>query len=163
MNKTELLAKEWLINKGYKEAEIIFVPNSSPDFICRDGERYEVKYLYGKRLLFTESQIKNLLPKDKILVFNRSGFVDEFLWRNKDSVIYEIHSHNPNKGRSTLVVSQEFRNWLETLGQFGDTHEAILRRVIGNKFKIPTGDRPKKVYSKDDVDNKKTKKGRRER
>ena len=61
----------------------------------------------------------------------------------------------------TIQVSDEFHAMLQTHGRFGERMEDIILRLGGDKFKIPTGDRPTKVYSKDDVDSKKTKKKRK--
>ncbi len=63
----------------------------------------------------------------------------------------------------TIQVTDEFHSYLASHGKFGDRMEDILIRLLGDKFKFPTGDRPTKVYSKDDVDSRKTKKKRGEK
>ena len=63
-----------------------------------------------------------------------------------------------------IRVSNEFHTRLASHGQFGERFEDILIRLLGDKFMITaTGDRATKVYSKEDVDSKKTKKKRREK
>lgn len=59
---------------------------------------------------------------------------------------------------TTIRVTNEFKARLATHGQFGERFEDILIRLLGDKFmNIATGDRDTKVYSKDDVDSRKTK------
>ncbi len=61
----------------------------------------------------------------------------------------------------TIQVSDEFHSYLASHGQFGDTMEAILTRLIGvDKLKAFTGDKVRKIYKKDDVDTRATKKAR---
>jgi len=58
----------------------------------------------------------------------------------------------------TIQVSDEFHSYLTDHGQFKETFEHILIRLIGvDKMKTFTGDRPSEVYDKKDVDSKKTK------
>ena len=61
----------------------------------------------------------------------------------------------------TIQVTDEFHSYLATHGRFGERMEDIILRIAGDKFKIPTGDRPTETYSPDDVDSKKTKIKRR--
>lgn len=63
----------------------------------------------------------------------------------------------------TIQVSDEFHSYLQTHGRFGERMEDIILRLAGEKFKIPTGDRPKKIYAKEDVDSRKTKKKQAEK
>ena len=64
---------------------------------------------------------------------------------------------------TTIRVEISFKTHLESHGKYGERHQDILERLMGDNWKIPTGDREKKVYSKDDVDLTKTKKKRREK
>ena len=58
-----------------------------------------------------------------------------------------------------IRVSPEFHSRLASHGQFRERFEDILIRLLGDKFMdTATGDRVKKIYSKDDVDSLKTKK-----
>ena len=62
----------------------------------------------------------------------------------------------------TIQVSDEFHSYLAEHGRFKDTMEEILIRLIGvDKMKVFSGDKGKKVYSKDDVDSRKTKRSRK--
>jgi negative regulator of replication initiation len=47
----------------------------------------------------------------------------------------------------TIQVSDEFHSYLASHGNFGDRMEDILIRLLGDKFKIPSGDRATKIYS----------------
>lgn len=61
----------------------------------------------------------------------------------------------------TIQVSDEFHAYLQSHGRFGERMEDIILRLAGDKLRIPTGDRPTKTYSKEDVDSRKYKKQRR--
>lgn len=62
---------------------------------------------------------------------------------------------------TSIRVSKTFKNWLVTHGNYGDTHEQILIKLLGDNFKIPSGDRDTKTYDKDDIDSHKYKAKRR--
>lgn len=59
---------------------------------------------------------------------------------------------------TSIRVSKTFRDWLVSHGKYGDTHEQILIRLIGDDIYKPTGDRTTKTYNPKDVDSKKYKK-----
>ncbi|GAJ18817.1 unnamed protein product, partial [marine sediment metagenome] len=61
-----------------------------PDFICSDGKRYEVKFLYNDKVIFYSTQIKNLKPNDIILVFDRDKFKAKFLWKEREKSFIKI-------------------------------------------------------------------------
>lgn len=62
---------------------------------------------------------------------------------------------------TTIRVSNEFKARLASHGQFGERFEDILIRLLGKDFEeTATGDKDTKVYSKEFVDSKKTKKRR---
>jgi len=64
---------------------------------------------------------------------------------------------------TTIRVSNEFKVWLASHGRFGERFEDILTRLLKiHILGVSTGDVPKKIYSKEDVDSRKTKKKRRE-
>jgi len=63
--------------------------------------------------------------------------------------------------RNMIQISPELHSYLASHGQFGERFEDIIVRLIGvDKLKAFTEDRDTKVYSKDDVDSRKTKKRR---
>ena len=90
MNWSEVRALELLKSRGYKDSGILWNVGDSPDFICDDGKRYEVKLLYGSKLIFGKNQINKLRGDDIILVFNRSGFLTEFFWENVNKSHFNI-------------------------------------------------------------------------
>ena len=59
---------------------------------------------------------------------------------------------------TTIQVTKTFKDWLVAQGKYGDTHEQILIRLIGEDMYKHSGDRPTKVYTKEDTDTAKTKK-----
>lgn len=61
---------------------------------------------------------------------------------------------------TTIRVEISFKTHLESHGKYGERHQDILERLMGDNWKIPTGDREKKVYNKDDVDSRATRKKR---
>lgn len=58
MNKTEKIAYKYLLSLGYVGSDIRFHSNISPDFVTRDGKRWEVKKGSDKRkAIFTSAQL----------------------------------------------------------------------------------------------------------
>lgn len=72
MNPTEKIAYNYLLKIGYNSTDITFQRNKSPDFITKDGKRYEVKKIMsGKTVVLQDSQ-KN--QRDIIfLIFNKKN------------------------------------------------------------------------------------------
>ncbi len=73
VNKTEQKAYTWLISQGISEDVIVFQAHSSPDFIFTDRDiKYEVKRLYGRKILMRPKQLGKLKAQDNvtILVFS---------------------------------------------------------------------------------------------
>ncbi len=130
VNKTELMALEWLKKKGYKEEDIMKRSHTSPDFICQDGKRYEVKFLYGNRILFYSTQIKNLKGSDIILVFDRAGFVTKFLWEDRKNIAMDLKVIE-QKDRTTIQIRNKTLKRLKTLRiTERDTYDEILNRLV---------------------------------
>ena len=126
VTKTELMAIEWLKhNRKYKDNEII--RNSiTPNFICTDGKRYEVKLLYGKKLLFYQS--KQLKPDDTILVFNRKGYVTHFLWKDRDKILFSINIISVNT--EWIKVSVDVTNILNKIKRHKENYNDVLKRIL---------------------------------
>ena len=139
MNKTELMAKEWLEKKGYHENDMIFRPQVSPDFICKDGKRYEVKFLYGNKLLFYNKQVKQLKNTDIILVFTNKGFFSEFMWGERNKTIFDITIKANNEHLKAIRISDETKKWLTDL-KFKNRCSGIddvIRKIKNKEIKIP--------------------------
>lgn len=134
VNKTELMALEWLkTNEGYKENEIIKNSNSSPDFICQDGKRYEIKFLYGNRIIFYSTQIKNLKDNDIILVFDRTKLITKFLWKDREKISIDVQIVEI-KDRTTIQIEKKTLEKLKKLRiTKRETYDEILNRLIGLK------------------------------
>ena len=131
MNKTEILAFNWLKEKGYKEKDIIFFIRKTPDFICNDGKRYEAKFLYGNRLLFSKSQIPSLKDNDSIIVFDRNKFVSEFKWKDREKTIFKIEIINYLEGTDTIRISSEIKKILDDIKIHPrETYQDIIERLI---------------------------------
>ena len=64
---------------------------------------------------------------------------------------------------TTIRVEISFKTHLEAHGKYGERHQDILTRLMGDNWKIPTGDREKKVYDKSDVNSRSTNKKRGEK
>ena len=61
MNKSETKAKKWLMKKkGYKEGDIVFQRAYTPDFLCSDGQSFEVKRLYQNTIWFHNTQAEEI-------------------------------------------------------------------------------------------------------
>lgn len=75
INKTEKLAQAWLSETyNIPTDSITFSPTKTPDFVLPDGHGFEIKRLYGDKIIVYPSQIKALTTDTPctILVF-RSG------------------------------------------------------------------------------------------
>ncbi len=128
------MALEWLKKKGYKEEDIIKNSNKSPDFICNDGKRYEVKFLYGGRIIFYDTQIKNLKEQDIILVFDRSNFVTKFLWKDKNKISLNIQVIEQT-GQTTINIRKITLEKLKILRiTKRETYEEIINRLMENRL-----------------------------
>ncbi len=79
MNKTEYNAEKWLMSRGYKDEDIIFNSLKSPDFLCKDGKRYEAKRIKNNQVFFTPKQVITLLDDDIILIFKDENSKEPFL------------------------------------------------------------------------------------
>jgi hypothetical protein len=130
INKTELKAIEYLISQGYKESEIIKNSNKTPDLICLDGKRYEIKYLYGNSLVFYSTQIKDLKDDDIILVFNKDELVNKFEWKDRDKISFYIRIQQLD-GKSTIQLDKTTLEKLKELRLTNrDTYDEIIVRMI---------------------------------
>ena len=130
INKTELKAMGYLVGTlGYKESEITFNTNKSPDFTCSDGKRFEVKFLYGRQLLFSEPQAKNLKDKDTILVFNSERFIYKFLWKDRKKVPYTIKVMS-NEG-TMIRMKRSTKKLLDSVKLVErESHDDVIKRLI---------------------------------
>jgi len=125
MNKTELMALKWLKQQGYKDNEILRKSNTSPDFVCADSKRYEVKFLYGDKLIFSYIQSKTLKDDDIILVFDRDKFISKFYWKDRDKTNFNVYIMKP-VGTSMQVDTET----LEKLKQLKITKRESYNEII---------------------------------
>lgn len=58
MNDTEKRAFTWLMKKGY--TDVTFYRSSSPDFVTKSGEKFEVKKIRNNVIWFSPKQIEQL-------------------------------------------------------------------------------------------------------
>ncbi len=131
LNRTENLAIEWLKSIGYKKQEILHNPKITPDFICQDGKRYEVKLLYGTRIIFYSTQLKSLKSDDIILVFDRERLISKFLWGDKDKSPIKIQIVEINNIQ--IQVSKATREKLKAVRiTKRDTYDEIINRLLKN-------------------------------
>ena len=74
MTKTERKAYQWLLKQGVPKDAIVYQHRQSPDFVFTDRQdKYEVKRLYGKKILLRALQHEALLVthgKVNYLVFS---------------------------------------------------------------------------------------------
>jgi hypothetical protein len=117
INKTEMVALDYLCKtKGYKKELIIKNP-ASPDFLCPDGKRYEIKRLYGQSIMFYDTQVIQMKNDDIVLVFNTAdNFVAEFFWKDKDKQYFKVDivKRNPNVGdRTKINLSSNTKKFLK--------------------------------------------------
>ena len=136
VNKTEQKAIEWLKEKGYSYEQIKINGNSTPDFICNDGKRYEVKLLYGNKIIFYSNQTEKMLDDDIVLVFNKSGFVEEFKWNERENSSIKITSV---KDDTTMIRIQKStakrikKLKLCSLDPYDEILDRLLKRLKNDK------------------------------
>ena len=92
LNQSEKIAYFWLKEKFKYKSEDIKKNNKTPDFICSDKKRFEVKAIYGNSLVFTKEQIPSLSKKDYIIAVDcgQNKVIDCFLWEKKDKTKWNI-------------------------------------------------------------------------
>ncbi len=130
VNKTELMALKWLKDQGYKDNQIMRKRNTSPDFICEDGKRYEVKFLYGDRIIFYSTQLKNLRDSDVVLVFDKTKLITKFLWKDRKKIAINIKIVEQNE-RTTIQIE---RKTVEKLKKIRiakrESYDEIINKLI---------------------------------
>lgn len=131
LNKTELMAIEWLRkNKGYNDQDVIKNSNKSPDFVCPDGARYEVKRLYGNAIIFYSTQIESLEETDIILVFSDQGFVYKFLWKDRDDIHLTVKVVNISSDKVKVQLDKDVVTALIRLKEVGDNYSDVVRKLL---------------------------------
>jgi len=133
MNRTEQLAKSWLMRQGYKEEDITFRYDKTPDFVCADGKRYEVKRLYGKNIFFGETQMRSLRKEDLILIFDKKRLVSKFKWgRPKECLFYlkvlESNKHSITIDEDVLRLLKDYCR--ESGAKISSTINAAVRQFL---------------------------------
>jgi hypothetical protein len=130
LNKSEQLAYDWLLTQGYKKEQII-KNHRSPDFICSDGQRFEVKLIYGKNIVFYTPQIKQLKDEDTILVFDRKGLmINKFKWGNRTS-LKQIAIKIYDKKGTMIIVPKTLAKKLKELKLFErETYDMVINRLL---------------------------------
>ena len=90
MNISEYIGYLWLMSvKGYKNKEIFFYHTETPDFLCTDGEKYEVKRLYGRSILIYDKQISNLDGSTIIVVdTEKREVIKIFEWDKREVIVF---------------------------------------------------------------------------
>ncbi len=130
VNKTEIMGKEWLEKtKNYKEKDII-KNSGTPDYICSDGQRYEVKYFNGGKLMFTNHQIKSLKENDNIIVFDKQKYIGEFLWKNRKDFFIKIYCWDANRN-PRIVINKNTKKRLDNLKEYpGNSYDDVINRLL---------------------------------
>lgn len=129
MNSVDFKALEWFKSKGYKENEIVKNSNSYPTFVCQDGKRYAVKFLYGNKVIFSLVQITYLKDSDIVLVFDRRRFITKFLWGDRKNISLEIKIINQNQ--INIQINKKTLEKLKTLRVTNDeSNDDIINRLI---------------------------------
>jgi len=130
VNKTEIKAKEWLIKvKKYNAKDIIKNARGTPDFICSDGKRYEVKFFNGGQIMFTTNQIKSMKDDDIVIVFDKDGYIGEFEWADREAFFIKIRYWKANTDPK-VVVTPETKKALNAIGAFEDTYDSIIQKLL---------------------------------
>jgi hypothetical protein len=147
MNKTTLLALEWLKSKGIDTKDLVISGNQPIITHLPTNQKYVVKYLYHNKILFSVQQRNMLDGNDTILVFNRQNVLaDQFLWKDKGKARYHIVIVNyriPQVDYVTIRgvtigkdVENEMNKYMDLLKPFVPTVNEIVNRsaLIGLKI-----------------------------
>jgi len=107
LNASEKIAYEWLKKKYKYSFGNIVKSNKTPDFICNDGKRFEVKALYVNSIMFSQQQMNSLNDDDFIIVVdtNKKMVVSYFRWHNRDIKKFKIYV--PKNDFIDLKISKE--------------------------------------------------------
>ncbi len=91
MNKTTLLAIDWLKSKGFNSSDLVTYRDKPMITHIPTNQRYIAKYLYRNKLIFSTYQ-KNAIDNDTtILVFDsHDRLVESFIWKDKSKTKYQI-------------------------------------------------------------------------
>ncbi len=136
-NKSEQVAVRWLVaNKGLREEDIV-KSKGTPDFLTPIGG-FEVKKLYGNKIIFYSNQIEELkrFPNVTILVVDGdSKLKKEALFSEIDleqGVLGDIEVLQTNM--TSIQVTKSTAKRLQCLGKMGDTYSAVIERLLnGNR------------------------------
>lgn len=137
MNKIEIQAYNWLLNQGIKKEDIEFRSHKTPDFIIKDGKKYEIKKGIGKkikRILIEERQFPSLIkdPNTKILIFE-TGL-------NKPSAILPVN---------------KLKKGIKRIDNISITWKKFNKNIVSRKIEVPEEiwAEFRKTLMKDDVIN----------
>lgn len=78
MNSSEIKGFKWLIKSGVNPEDIEFRPHKTPDFVLKDGRKFEVKRSSGNKklhIMIQDKQFESLIndSNTKILIFNKTS------------------------------------------------------------------------------------------
>lgn len=132
MNKSEGICFAWLKAQGYKDVDIVFSTNKSPDFVCSDGKKYEAKRLYGNQILFYSTQIDALNDVTIVVVdTSKESVIRTFNFSDKENQKgIEVKIVDYFKGCGMIRISQEARDKLKEIGKKDENYDEIIRRLI---------------------------------
>ncbi len=108
VNKAESKAFQWLRENGY--ANIVFRRRATPDFLTSAG-RFEVKRLYGHKVVFREMQMRAMQPADVVLVFDDEHVVPvaTFRWSERMGLDARIQVHVATEVKVVQVAEESYR------------------------------------------------------
>ncbi|MCK5281859.1 MAG: hypothetical protein KAK00_00455 [Nanoarchaeota archaeon] len=119
MHESELIAYDWLKKKGI----IVKKNRSSPDFIG-EKETYEVKRLYGNKLIFYETQRENIEKhKPLILVVSKGKVISSFRYGTKLPQEFEIIWVDYKKYGKLVRLNDDVEAWLNKINK--NTNKAL--------------------------------------
>ena len=137
LRKSEEVAYNWLIAHGYKTQEIEHKPTESPDFICRDGKRYEAK---KAELFFTPKQKRFLTDNDMILIICGEKIIAEVNWKYiKNTITSQINLYNISLPDSLKEYADKLaaeRKLSEILSECLEKHKARAEAKVRKDGRI---------------------------
>lgn len=129
LTRFEQMAMEYLCDvKGYAKESIV-KNYRTPDFICPDGKRYEVKQLLGNSIRFHPHQIAQMLDEDFVLIFDDSGFVSYFQWKDRGDSFIKI-GIDGGCLESIRISESTYQELLSRRLVLSETFDSVIQRHL---------------------------------
>jgi len=136
MNTTEKLARGWIAKEhDISEQEIVFLSTGTPDFTTPGGIKYEIKRLYGDKIILYPSQVRAFRGDPAIQVAIFADGADKPILITPSSTITEAIDCGKSVVSNIRIIITEDRLQI----YIPDKLTEALERYLQDKF--PAGGR----------------------